>query len=79
MNADISDGSRCTAIEINLYPCLHRGIHPVLARVNFTNLSTAKATLRAREIGIRKVSGAGRRQIAVHSSARCSFMSVQPP
>lgn len=35
----------------------------VIAIINFTNLSTARATLRAREIALRKVVGASRRQI----------------
>lgn len=36
----------------------------LIACVNFTNLSTAKATKRAREVGVRKVLGAERRQLA---------------
>ncbi|NVJ70890.1 MAG: ABC transporter permease [Alphaproteobacteria bacterium] len=35
----------------------------VIAIINFTNLSTARASLRAREIALRKVVGASRRQI----------------
>lgn len=35
----------------------------IIAVINFTNLSTARASLRAREIALRKVVGASRRQI----------------
>ena len=37
----------------------------ILALVNYMSLSTARATLRAKEIGIRKISGAGRKSIAL--------------
>ena len=37
----------------------------VMAWVNFVNLSTAGATSRAKEVGLRKVVGASRRQLAV--------------
>jgi len=37
----------------------------LLALVNYMSLSTARATLRAKEVGIRKVAGAGRKTIAV--------------
>lgn len=36
----------------------------LLAAINYTNLATARATKRAREIGLRKVSGANRSQLA---------------
>ena len=39
-----------------------------VACINFVNLSTARAALRAREVGMRKVVGAGRRQLA------CQFL-----
>ncbi len=38
----------------------------VLACINFVNLSTARAGRRAREIGIRKTSGAGRMELVIH-------------
>ncbi len=37
----------------------------LLASINFANLSTARSTLRATELGMRKVLGANRRQLAV--------------
>lgn len=40
----------------------------LVACINFVNLSTARAALRAREVGMRKVVGAGRRQLA------CQFL-----
>ncbi len=39
-----------------------------VACINFVNLSTARAALRAREVGMRKVVGAGQRQLA------CQFL-----
>jgi putative ABC transport system permease protein len=37
----------------------------LLALVNYMSLSTARATLRAKEVGVRKVSGASRKSIAL--------------
>ena len=66
MNAEISDGitDHGNARQIYILACI-AAIILILACVNFTNLSTVKAILRSKEIGIRKVSGAGRRQIAI--------------
>lgn len=38
----------------------------VIAGINFMNLSTARSTQRAREVGIRKVAGAYKRQLALY-------------
>src|SRR5690606_29839967 len=37
--------------------------------VNFINLSISRATLRTKEVGIRKVAGAGKRQLFILSMA----------
>ena len=65
MNAGINDGLTVhgNARQIYILACIAVFIL-ILACVNFTNLSTAKAIMRAKEIGVRKVSGAGRRHIA---------------
>jgi putative ABC transport system permease protein len=65
MNAGINDGLTVHGNERQIYilACI-AVIILILACVNFTNLSTVKAILRAKEIGIRKISGAGRRHIA---------------
>lgn len=47
----------------------------IMAVINFVNLSTARATLRAKEIGIRKVTGAVRSNIAAQFMGE-SFLMV---
>jgi putative ABC transport system permease protein len=50
----------------------------LLALVNYMSLSTARATLRAKEVGVRKVSGASRKTIAMQfyvESALFTFLS----
>ena len=52
----------------------------VIAAINYMNLSTAKASVRAKEIGVRKVAGALRsslvNQFLVESVVTCLFASV---
>ena len=51
----------------------------LIACINFMNLSTAKSSLRAREVGLRKVVGSGRRQLVVQfisESVMLSFIAL---
>ena len=51
----------------------------VIAGINFTNLSTARSTRRAREVGVRKVMGASKEQLVVQfltESLILVFLSV---
>ena len=51
----------------------------VIAAINYTNLATARAAKRAREIGIRKVTGASRQQLLVQflsESVLVAFVSL---
>jgi putative ABC transport system permease protein len=49
---------------MEIFP-LVAGLVLLLAMINYASLSTARATARAREVGVRKVLGAGRTSIAV--------------
>lgn len=59
MDTDQAAGIR----YLHIFPFV-AGLVLLLALVNFMSLSTARATLRAKEIGVRKVTGASRRVIA---------------
>jgi putative ABC transport system permease protein len=48
----------------------------LIASANFMNLATARATLRAREIGLRKLGGATRGQLIVQFLSEAVLMSV---
>lgn len=48
----------------------------LIACINYMNLSTARSVLRAREIGIRKVAGAERKEIVIQFLSESVFMSL---
>ena len=48
----------------------------VIACINFMNLSTARATIRAKEVGIRKVVGAGRNLLTVQFLSEAVLMCI---
>jgi putative ABC transport system permease protein len=48
----------------------------VIASINYTNLTTARAANRAREIGIRKVGGANKRSLRAQFLGESVFMAV---
>ena len=54
----------------------------LVACINFMNLSTAKSSLRAREVGMRKVVGSGRNKLVrqfLGESVLLSFISLTRP
>ncbi|HEY8784510.1 MAG TPA: ABC transporter permease [Mucilaginibacter sp.] len=48
----------------------------LLALVNYMSLSTARATLRAKEVGVRKVSGASRKTIAMQFYVESALFTI---
>jgi putative ABC transport system permease protein len=48
----------------------------LIASANFMNLATARATLRAREVGVRKLAGATRRQLIAQFLSEAVLISV---
>jgi putative ABC transport system permease protein len=48
----------------------------LLALVNYMSLSTARATLRAKEVGVRKVSGASRKSIAAQFYVESALFTI---
>ena len=48
----------------------------ILAAINFTSLTTAKSSIRAREVGIRKVMGSSRNRIIYQLLAESVFLSM---
>ncbi len=77
MNGEIGDGfgPGGNKIALLVYSAIALFIL-VIASINFMNLSTARATARAKEVGIRKVVGAFRRKIIWQFLSESIFLSV---
>ncbi len=48
----------------------------VIACINYVNLTTARASLRAKEVSIKKIVGAGRRQLFAQFTAESALISI---
>ena len=78
-DATISNGAGMREGSNKIYSILLGGIAFVilmLACINFTNLSVARALPRAKEIGVRKVVGALRKQLVSQFLSEALFVSV---
>lgn len=78
-DATISNGAGMREGSNKVYSILLSGIAFVilmLACINFTNLSVARALPRAKEIGVRKVIGAARKQLVSQFLSEALFVSM---
>lgn len=78
-DATISNGAGMREGSNKMYSILLGGIAFVilmLACINFTNLSVARALPRAKEIGVRKVVGAVRKQLVAQFLSEALFVSM---
>lgn len=60
---------------LHIFPIV-AGLILILALVNYMSLSTARATLRAKEVGVRKVTGASRKTIAAQFYVESAMYAV---
>jgi putative ABC transport system permease protein len=74
---DVTDQFEAGRQKIYLYIfSILAGIILLIACVNYMNLSTARLSVRAREVALRKVVGASRRQIIIQFLAESVFFSI---
>lgn len=74
---DVTDQFEAGRQKIYLYIfSVLAGIILLIACVNYMNLSTARLSTRAREVALRKVVGASRRQIIIQFLAESVFFSI---
>jgi len=69
------DFAQAKATYLKIFPII-AGLILLLALINYMSLSTAKATLRAKEVGVRKVSGASRNTIAAQFYTESALFTV---
>ena len=72
---NFSDGDQSNTKYLQIFP-LVAVLVLLLALVNYMSLSTARATLRAKEIGVRKVSGASRKSVAAQFYVESGLYAV---
>ncbi|HTK19281.1 MAG TPA: ABC transporter permease [Mucilaginibacter sp.] len=75
LHLNFSDGDQSNIKYLQIFP-LVAILVLLLALVNYMSLSTAQATLRAKEIGVRKVSGASRKSIAAQFYVESGLYAV---
>ncbi len=73
LNASLADASNTKYLKV--FPFV-AGLILLLALINYMSLSTATATVRAREIGVRKVMGASRQTIATQFFAESALFTA---
>lgn len=77
LNTDINHGFKPSSNKKYLYIFSIIGIFIILiAGINFMNLSTARSTARAREVGMRKVLGSDRRRLVQQFLAESVLLSL---
>jgi putative ABC transport system permease protein len=74
MHLKFNDGDQSNIKYLTIFP-LVAVLILLLALVNYMSLSTARATLRAKEIGVRKISGASRKSVAAQFYVESALFS----
>ncbi|SDD21454.1 putative ABC transport system permease protein [Mucilaginibacter pineti] len=75
MHFKLNFGDSANIKYLKIFP-LVAGLILLLALVNYMSLSTARSTLRSKEIGVRKVSGASRKSIASQFYVESALFAV---
>lgn len=75
MHFKLNFGDSANTKYLKIFP-LVAGLILLLALVNYMSLSTARSTLRSKEIGVRKVSGASRKSIATQFYVESALFAV---
>lgn len=72
----IVEGDRQRGNSLSLYASIIGGLFIlVVACINYANLATARATKRAREVGVRKLAGAGKKQLIIQFVGEAVFFA----